>query len=100
MSNHIPLNGTRPLAKVHRALSGPAAPSAADVLRAGFGDQDEDAPDGTGGSTKSFPNAANEDWNVPIRATDRSQGLGNTRPSTEDPLLKALRGLPSVRGVF
>lgn len=95
MSNPMPLNGNRPIQAIHRALSGSAVqqPSAADIIRQLHDDPEEaeelmrqDVPDGTNGATKD-------------RATDPSQGHGNSSPGRPaDPLLDALKKLPSVGG--
>ena len=99
MSEHMPLNGARPIQAIHRALTGGNVqkPSAADIIRRAHLEMDDDAPDGTGAGTKS--STGGEQLPRRQRAVDPSQGHGSYSPGgSTDPLLDALKKLPSIGG--
>lgn len=72
----MPLNGSGIIRRVARGLEQAPRASAAELIRFTLS-HDDDAPDGTGASTKS-------------RAVDPSQGFGNRRVKQRDPLAVAL----------
>jgi len=80
VSNHIPLNGEKVIQKASGELERRQSP--ATVLREALTGLNEEAPDGTCGSTKSEPVR---------KAVDPSQGRGYPgRAQRPDPLLDAL----------
>lgn len=78
--SYIPLNGDSVIEKVNGELERRQTP--ATVLREALSGVNEDAPDGSNGTTKSEPVR---------KAVDPSQGHGNAEKATRpDPLLDAL----------
>lgn len=92
MSNPLPLNGPGVIRAVESALTAGGytrRQSAVKALHDAYGtDSEDDVPDGTNGTTKSY--------NPPVRAVDPSQGHGNRQGPKTDPLLRALQSLASV----
>ena len=92
---HIPLNGSGVINKIHAALRGqesysPPERNELDPIQEALAGLPSDAPDGTGGSTKSEPVEPTRS----ARATDPSQGSGARSSRTpRDPLAEALRSI-------